>query len=163
MMTWKWWFFSWEGHIKGRAFLSLSLKTLWSHFSLDCSLSLLLLLLLFSHQVMTLCNPMDCTCQATLSMGFPRQEHWSGLPLPCLGDLPDPGIKSVSCTGSGFFTTEPPGKPLTFWKLFSPSSLFLPCDINEVKISSSSLLPCGTAKDQAPCGHRFENSVENLS
>ena len=31
--------------------------------------------------------------QAPLSMGFPRQEHWSGLPIPSPGDLPDPGVK----------------------------------------------------------------------
>ena len=34
--------------------------------------------------------------QAPLSMGFPRQEHWSGLPCPPPGDLPDPGIKPTS-------------------------------------------------------------------
>ena len=36
---------------------------------------------------------MDCSRQAPLSMGFPRQEQWSGLTLPSPGDLPDPGIK----------------------------------------------------------------------
>ena len=42
----------------------------------------------------TLCNPMDCiACQAHLSMRISRQEYRSGLPFPCLGDLPDPGIK----------------------------------------------------------------------
>ena len=35
-------------------------------------------------------------CQAPLSMGFSRQEYWSGLPCPPPGDLPDPGIKAVS-------------------------------------------------------------------
>ena len=50
--------------------------------------------------------------QAPLSMGFPRQEYWSGLPFPSPGDLPDPGIKSMSPALAGrFFTTEPPGKP----------------------------------------------------
>ena len=34
--------------------------------------------------------------QALLSMGFSRQEHWSGLPRPPPGELPDPGIKPVS-------------------------------------------------------------------
>ena len=34
--------------------------------------------------------------QAPLSMGFSRQEHWSGLPCPPPGDLPDPGIEPVS-------------------------------------------------------------------
>ena len=33
------------------------------------------------------------TCQAPLSMGFPRQKYWSGLPFPSPGDLPNPGIK----------------------------------------------------------------------
>ena len=35
-------------------------------------------------------------CQAPLSMGFSRQEYWSGLPCPSLGDLPDPGIEPVA-------------------------------------------------------------------
>ena len=41
---------------------------------------------------------MDCTVvhQAPLSMGFSRQEYWSGLPFPSLGYLPDPGIKPGS-------------------------------------------------------------------
>ena len=37
-------------------------------------------------------------CQAPLSMGFSRQEYWSGLPCPFPGDLPNPGIKPVSLT-----------------------------------------------------------------
>ena len=45
----------------------------------------------------TLYDPMDCSCQALLSMGFSRQEHWSGFPFPPPGDLLDPGIKHVSC------------------------------------------------------------------
>ena len=45
-------------------------------------------------------------------MGFPRQEYWSGLPSPSLGDLPDPGIKSMSPALAGrFFITEPLEKP----------------------------------------------------
>ena len=60
----------------------------------------------------TLCNPMDCSRQAPLSMGFPRQEHWSRLPFPSQGDVPDPGIeaRSPALTG-GLVTAEPPGKP----------------------------------------------------
>ena len=41
---------------------------------------------------LTLCNPMDSSPQAPLSMGFSRQEHWSRLPCPPPGDLPDPEI-----------------------------------------------------------------------
>ena len=44
----------------------------------------------------TLCDPMDCSIPTPLSIGFSRQEDWSGLPCPSPGDLPDPGIKSVS-------------------------------------------------------------------
>ena len=35
-------------------------------------------------------------CQAPLSMGFSRQEYWSGLPFPTPGDLPNPGVKTAS-------------------------------------------------------------------
>ena len=59
----------------------------------------------------TLCDPMDCSRQAPLSMGFFRQEYWSGLPFPPPGDLPDPGIQPVSLSlapATRFFTTEPP-------------------------------------------------------
>ena len=53
--------------------------------------------------------------QAPLSMGFSRQEFWSGLLFPSPGSFPDPGIKPMSpespTLAGGFFTTEPPGKP----------------------------------------------------
>ena len=53
-------------------------------------------------------------CQAPLSMGFSKQDYWSGLPYPSPGDLSDPGIESVSpwgsCTEGRFFTVEPPEK-----------------------------------------------------
>ena len=48
--------------------------------------------------------------QALLSMGFSRQEYWSGLPFAPLGDLPDPGIEPESLASpalaGGFFTTS---------------------------------------------------------
>ena len=48
-------------------------------------------------------------CQASLSMGFSRQEYWSGLPLLSLGDLPDPGVELMSLSSPslvrGFLTT----------------------------------------------------------
>ena len=53
-----------------------------------------------------------CSVQAPLSMGFPRQEHQSGLPFPPSGDLRNPGIKAMSpAMQAESFTTEPSGKP----------------------------------------------------
>ena len=64
---------------------------------------------------LTLCDPVDCSPQAPLSMGFSRQEYWSGLPCPPPGDPPDPEIEAESLMSpvltGGFFSTEPHGKP----------------------------------------------------
>ena len=50
--------------------------------------------------------------QAPLSMGFSRQEYWSGLPFLFPGDLPDPGIEPGSLTlQADSLPSEPPGKP----------------------------------------------------
>ena len=57
-------------------------------------------------------TPWTVDHQAPPSMGFSRQEYWSGLPFPSPGDRPDSGIKPVSpALACGFFTTEPPGEP----------------------------------------------------
>ena len=59
-------------------------------------------------------TPWTVAYQASLSMGFSRQEYWSGLPFPSPGDLPDPGIKPGSPTlEADALTSEPPGKPKT--------------------------------------------------
>ena len=58
-------------------------------------------------------TPWTIALQALLSMGFSRQEYWCGLPFPSPGDLPNLGTESGSpALAGGFFTTEPPGKPL---------------------------------------------------
>ena len=44
----------------------------------------------------TLCYPLDCSPPGSSSMGFSRQEHWSGLPFPPPGDLPDPAGQADS-------------------------------------------------------------------
>ena len=57
-------------------------------------------------------TPWAVTCQVPLFMGFPRKEYWSGLPFPSPGDLPNPGIESMSPVSAGrFFTSKPLGKP----------------------------------------------------
>ena len=56
-------------------------------------------------------TPWTVAHQAPLSMGFSRQEYWSGVPFPFPGDLPNPGIEPPSPALTGrFFTTEPSGK-----------------------------------------------------
>ena len=56
--------------------------------------------------------------QAPASMGFPRQEYWSGLPFPSPGDLPDPGIEPGSpALQADALTSEPPGKPQSIKRL----------------------------------------------
>ena len=53
-------------------------------------------------------DPMDLAHQNPLSMGFSRQQYWSGLPFPSPGDTPKPGTESVfPILAGGFFTTEP--------------------------------------------------------
>ena len=82
--------------------------------------------------------------QTLLSMGFPRQEYWNGLPCPPPGDFPDPGIKlSSPALAGGFFTTEPPGKPYVhiythICNLYSR----LPCPRNRQFCLSCSLQQC---------------------
>ena len=72
-------------------------------------------------------DPMDCIAlQAHLSIGFLRQEYWSGLPFPSPGDLLDPGIEHVSlespALAGGFFTTGSTGKPDHLWVWCNPCS-----------------------------------------
>ena len=61
-------------------------------------------------------TPGTVACQAPLSMGFPGQEYWNGLPFLIPGDLPNPGIEPMSpaspALAAGFLTTAPPGKPI---------------------------------------------------
>ena len=60
------------------------------------------------------CNPTDCSLPGSSVHGIFRKEYWSGLPFPCPGDLPNPGIELTSAALAGcFFTTELPQKPTT--------------------------------------------------
>ena len=64
-------------------------------------------------RVQLFATPWTVAYQAPHSMGFSRQEYWSGLPFLSLGDLPDPGIKPVSpAFQADTLTSEPPGKPI---------------------------------------------------
>ena len=75
-------------------------------------------------------TPWTIDCRVPLFMEFPRQEDWSGLPIPPPGDFPNWGIKPGSPALAGkFFTTEPPGKAinlLTFAKYIGLKLYLLP-------------------------------------
>ena len=74
------------------------------------------MLLLFSHEIVSdsFETLWTVACQASLSMGFPRQEYWSGLPFSSPGDLPDLGSWPTPLELAGkSFTTESSGKPLS--------------------------------------------------
>ena len=123
---------AWQGIVPGvhmsRTRLSIStttaavpLKGLKSRTQgfLSSTAALLHVGLVFSHSVVSHCvTPGTVTCQAPLSVGFPKQEYWSGLPFPPPEDLADPRIESelpVSpALADRFFTTEPPGKLITY-------------------------------------------------
>ena len=69
----------------------------------------------FAQSCLTLCDLVAIAHQVPLSVVFSKQEYWSGLPFPSPGDLSDPGIEPVfPALAGGFFTTEPPGKPLLY-------------------------------------------------
>ena len=62
---------------------------------------------------LTLVTPWTVARKALLSMGFFRQEYWSGLSFPSPGDLPNPGIEPRSpALQAGALPSEPPGKLL---------------------------------------------------
>ena len=74
----------------------------------------------FSH-VWHFATPRTVAHQTPPSMGFSRQEYWSGLPFPSPGDLPNPGIEPRSpALQADALTSEPPGKPLyqCIWKSY---------------------------------------------
>ena len=82
-------------------------------------------------------TPWTAAQQAPLSMGFSRQEYWTGLPFPSPRDLPDPGIEFRSpvspALAGGFFTTE----PLTNWSLPTKFKMW---DFRNLHINDSTVL-----------------------
>ena len=71
-------------------------------------------------------TPWTVAYQASPSMGFSRQEYWSGLLFPSPGDLPDPGIEQGSPElEADALTSEPPGKPLFFYFLHLGIAIWL--------------------------------------
>ena len=85
------------------------------HYTTSSSISVCPVLCLAAQSCPTLCNPMDCSPQASLSLGILQgriQEYWSGSPSPPPRDLPNLGIKPRSpALPANSLLTEPPGKP----------------------------------------------------
>ena len=73
---------------------------------------------LVSRSCLTCVTLWTVTYQYPLSMGFPRQEYWSGLPFSYSGNLPNSGIEPASLVSptlaGGFFTIDSPGKPIPY-------------------------------------------------
>ena len=94
---------------------------------------------LVTKSCLILCDLWTIACQAPLSLGFPRQDYWSGLPFPSPGHLPDPGIIPASpALAGGVFTTEPPGKPkytieIHKYKVNLILAESTKCEINRIK------------------------------
>ena len=104
-------------------------------------------------------TPWTVAHQAPLSVGFSRQEYWSGLPFPSPGDLPDPGIEPRSpASRADTLTSEPPGKPLLHKdRSKSLSSALIICRmtslwIPQITVSNQikSLIPCWKTELEGP-------------
>ena len=111
----------------------------------ECAVGSVWASVLFSHSVVNdSATPWTVACQGPLFMRFSRLEHWSGLPFPSPGDLPDSGIKLASLTspalGGRFFTTEPPGKPIFYLSIIYLLSTYQPCDYRSIRPSLSDAL-----------------------
>ena len=76
-------------------------------------------------RVWLLATPWTAAYQAPPSMGFSRQEYWSGLSFPSPGDLPNPGIEPRSPSlQADALTSEPPGKPSQSSNASLPAGIF---------------------------------------
>ena len=84
--------------------------------SLLCVIHVFKVKVLIAQSYPTLCEPVDYSHQASLSVGLSRQQYWSGLPFPPPGDLPDPGIEPGSPTlQADSLPSEPAGKQYTYF------------------------------------------------
>ena len=107
-------------------------------------------------------TPWTIAHQTPPSMGFSRQEYWSGLPFPSPGDLPDPGIEPGSpALEAEALTSEPPGKPR---KHYFINTVWLDGIIDSVDRSLSKLQE--TVKDReawhSPWGRKESDTTERL-
>ena len=97
-------------------------------------------LCLVTQSCLTLCDP---TARCLRSWGFSRQEHWSGLPFPPPGDLPNPGFKPTPPSLQvNYLPSEPPGKPR-----YRIGTLEYPM-LNRKKLKDEEMLPIGDHQEK---------------
>ena len=110
----------------------------------------------------TLCDAMDCSYQAPPSMGFSRQEYWSGLPFPSPGDLPYPGIEPGSpAFQADALTFEPQGKQCgRFW--FNSWVKKIPWKRDRLTSPVFLGFPRGSAGKESACNARDLSSIPGL-
>ena len=99
-----------------------------------------LFFILVARHVQLFVTPWTVARQALLSMGFSRQEYWSGLPFPSPGDLTDPGIEPRSpALQADSLLSEPPGKS----SIYVLTNFFL----HALPLASISLFSCWNHPD----------------
>ena len=111
---------------------------------------------LFFYIVLPGCGVRSCSVssdslpphKAPLSMGFPRQEYWSGLPFPSPGDLPNPGVELVSLTSPALQEKQEMGVPSLGWE--DP--------LEKGMTTHSSILAWGIPWIEKPSGLQFMGS-----
>ena len=88
-----------------------------------------------------------------MSVGFPRQECWSGLSFPPPGDLPDPGMEPASpespASAGRFFTTVLSGKPIVLLYFGLVTNMTLFCCSNQEPVSLTQLCCCVCDKEHS--------------
>ena len=90
-------------------------------------------------------TPWTIAHQSPLFMKLSRQDYWSGLPLPTLGDLPHPWIKPTSpALAGGFFTISTPGKPKTIIWPSNPTIGHIPWENHRSKRHMYPNVHCST-------------------
>ena len=100
--------------------------------------------------VQFLATPWTAAYQAPSSMGFSRQDYWSGVPLPSPGDLPNPGIEPGSPTWQADALPSKP--PALIFVLWYPTPVLLPGESQ----GRRSLMGC------SPWGHKESDTTKRL-
>ena len=109
-------------------------------------------------------TPRTAACQASLSMGFSRQEYWSRLPCPPPGDLPDPGLQPlyfrwILYHGDTWEAIKPDILFFFFFFFLSGAQMKQSCHINQRKFTLWRLMNSPIITDiRAKCDFHFTNS-----